>query len=266
MFQDNELGFSSYTAFMKFRFKAFGLHIFGSTCLFLLALSCLYLGWYRWPGWYLTGALTIVAMMAGIDIALGPLLTFIIANPVKPRRELARDISMIVVVQLVAASYGIATLWHGRPLYYTYSERFLEMVQATDLSAEQIALGQKLNPELAPHWYSLPRWIYAPLPKDPKVSEQIVSSAVVGGDDVIQMPRYYRPWEEGLPELRQKLRAVAKMTELGKRDKEAAAGRMMKFGVTVDQPVALPMMGRGKPLVGIIDPTTGAVRALIKVD
>src|SRR5882672_5042560 len=176
-------GFSAHGSLMKFRFKAFGLHVFASTCLFVLALGCLYLGWYRWPGWYLAGALTIVAMMAGIDVVLGPLLTLIIANPSKSRRVLARDISVIVVVQLAAAGYGITTLWQGRPLYYTYSERFLEMVQATDLHAEQIALGQKLNPGLAPHWYSRPRWIYVPLPKDGKLADEIMTASIQGGDD-----------------------------------------------------------------------------------
>jgi hypothetical protein len=251
---------------MKFRFKAFGLHVFGSTCLFVVALGCLYLGWYRWPGWYLSGALTIALLMAGIDVVLGPLLTLIIANPAKPRRELARDICIIVVVQLVAAGYGLTTLWHGRPLYYTYSERFLEMVQAGDLSKEQIALGQKLNPALAPHWYSLPRWIYVPLPKDKTLSDQIMQSSIQGGDDVIQMPRYYRPWNEGLPELRTRLRVVGEMTEIGLHDKELVAARMRDMGVAAGQRVALPMMGRGRPLVAIIDPATASIRTLIKLD
>jgi len=251
---------------MKFRFKALGLHVLGSSCLFLLALGCLYLGWYRWPGWYLAGALTIVAMMAGIDVVLGPLLTLIIANPSKSRRVLARDISVIVVVQLAAAGYGITTLWQGRPLYYTYSERFLEMVQATDLHAEQIALGQKLNPGLAPHWYSRPRWIYVPLPKDGKLADEIMTASIQGGDDVIQMPRYYRPWQDGLPEMLKNLRVVGKMTEIGKRDKEVAAARMRDLGVAADQPIALPMLGRGKPLVAVIDPKTGTIRDLIRVD
>ncbi len=251
---------------MKFRFKAFGLHVTASTCLFVLSLGTLYFGWYRWPGWYLTGATTIVLMMAGIDVVLGPLLTFIIANPAKPRRELARDIAIIATVQLAAMGYGLTTLWHGRPLYYTFSTRFLEMVQASDLSPEQIDLGRKLNPDFAPHWYTRPRWIYAPLPKDDKVAQQIVRSTIGGGDDVIQMPRYFRPWEDGVAELRKQLRPVAKMTELGVDDKEVAGRRMSEFGVKADQPVTLPMLGRGKPLVGVIDPATGKIRALLRVD
>jgi hypothetical protein len=251
---------------MKFRIKAFGLHVTASTCLFLLALGTLYFGWYRWPGWYLTGATSIVLMMAGIDVVLGPLLTFVIANPNKPRRELARDIAIIATVQLAAMGYGLTTLWQGRPLYYTFSTRFLEMVQASDLSPEQIALGRKLNPDFAPYWYSLPRWVYAPFPNDPKVVEQIVQSTIGGGDDVIQMPRYFRPWQEGVVELRKELRPVAKMTELAQRDKQIAGERMRELGVTADEPVALPMMGRTKPLVGVVDPVTGRVRTILRVD
>ena len=251
---------------MKFRFKAFGLHVAASTCLFLLALGTLYFGWYRWPGWYLTGATTIVLMMAGIDVVLGPLLTFIIANPGKPRRELARDIAIIAIVQLAAMGYGLTTLWHGRPLYYTFSTRFLEMVQASDLSPEEIELGQKLNPQFAPHWYSRPRWVYAPMPKDDGVAQQIVQNSISGGDDVIQMPQYFRPWGEGVAELRKTLRPVAKMTELTQHAKQVAGERMRQLGVTADQAVALPMLGRKNPIVGVIDPATGRIRDLLSAD
>lgn len=251
---------------MKFRLKLSGLHLLTSVCVLSLIWGALYLGWYRWPGWYLSGVLGVGAIMAAVDVVLGPSLTLIIANPGKTRRELTRDISIIAAVQLAALLYGTVTLWQGRPLYYTYSERFLEMVQAGDLQPEQVALGQQLNPQLAPHWYSLPRWIYAPLPKDDKAAERIVRSAVTGGDDVIQMPRYYRPWQEGVPELRKKLRILETMTELGSKDKQVAAQRMRQLGFRPDLPTVLPMMGRGKPLVGVVDPSTGRIETLIRVD
>jgi len=251
---------------MKFRLKAFGLHLSGSICVLAVLLAVLYLGWYRWPGWYLAGALKIGLMMVGVDVVLGPLMTLLIANPGKPRRELARDIGVIVLVQLLAAGYGITTLWNGRPLYYTYSEGVLEMVQAQDLNPEQVALGQKLNPGLAPHWYSLPRWIYAPLPKDKAVAQKIVTAAIGGEADVIDIPRYYRPWAEGLDELRKNLRPVRDTKELFGRDKEVAAERMRRLGFAPDQSVALPMIGKGKPLLAVVDPATAQIRTLIRID
>lgn len=251
---------------MKFRLKAFGLHLLGSACFMALVLGVLYLGWYRWPGWYLAGASGIALMMLGLDVALGPALTFVIANPGKPRRELARDIGIIVCVQIIAAGYGATTLWNGRVLYYVYSQRFLEIVQASDLDAGQVALGRKLDPEFAPHWYSLPRWIYAPLPKDENLQKQIVTGSITGGDDVIQMPRYYEPWEKGLLKLRTELRLVDKMTEFSRKEKETLKQRMKDRDFDPSQPIAIPMMGRVKPLLAVIDPKTVRIQALVRAD
>src|SRR5215831_1950780 len=115
---------------MRFRLKAFSLHLLGSCCALFIVLGALWLGWYRWPGWYLASALHIVGLLILVDLALGPTLTLIVANPGKPRRELARDIAVIVTVQIAALIYGGATLWGGRPLYYTFSFDRLEVVQA----------------------------------------------------------------------------------------------------------------------------------------
>jgi hypothetical protein len=197
---------------MRFRLRASGLHLIASAVVLTLVLGSLYFGWYRWPGWYLADAVRVVAALAGVDLALGPVLTFVVAGSTKPRRELTRDIVIIVVMQLLALSYGAMLLWKGRPLYYAYSEGILQLVQAYDIDAQQTALARKQNPGLAPHWYSLPRWIWAPLPQDPEERDRIIKSAVAGGDDVISMPRYFKPWDQGLPELREQLK---KMDQLG---------------------------------------------------
>ena len=42
----------------------------------------------------------------GVDLGLGPLLTFVIARSSKPRRVLARDVGIIVTVQLCAGLEG----------------------------------------------------------------------------------------------------------------------------------------------------------------
>jgi hypothetical protein len=251
---------------VKFRLKLFGAHLLSSASVLALVWAALYLGWYRWPGWYLSGVLSVAAVMAGVDVVLGPSLTLIIANPNKTRRELTRDIAIIVAVQLTALVYGAATLWHGRPLYYTYSVRFLQMVQAGDLSPEQIAMGQQVNPQLAPHWYSLPRWIYAPLPSDAKSAEQIVGAAVTGGDDVIELPRFYKPWEEGLSDIRANLWTLDKLPELTAKERVGVAQRMRELAMSSNQPTLLPMLGRGRPLVAVVDPKTAQIKTLIRVD
>jgi len=55
-------------------------------------------------------------VMIGVDVVLGPMLTFIFANTKKPRRELARDLGVFVVFQLCALTYGSLSLWNCRLL------------------------------------------------------------------------------------------------------------------------------------------------------
>ena len=249
---------------MRFRLTAFGLHLLASACALGLTLGALYAGWYRWPGWYLTGVLHVALILLSVDLALGPTVTLIIANPRKPRRELARDISIIVIVQLAALVYGAATLWRGRPLYYTFSADRLEMVQASNFAPDELALARRDNPALAPHWYSLARWVWAPLPDDPKEANRIMQSAIFGGRDVIDMPRYFKPWSAGLPQLRAQLASVGEMKALSPSQQRTAAARLRSRGIDPAQHNALLMWGvHGRRLVAVFDTRTLAIRTLL---
>jgi hypothetical protein len=249
---------------MRFRLKAFGLHLSASVTALTLIFGALYLGWYRWPGWYLTGVQHVVAIVAFVDLALGPTLTLIVANPRKPRRTLARDIGVIVTVQLAALVYGAATLWLGRPLYYTFSVDRLQIVQASDLEAGEIALARRQNPALTPHWYSLPRWIWAPLPENPDEAARIARSTLFGGQDVIQMPRYFRAWEQGLPKLREQLRSLDEIQALSRAEKQTLRARVSQLGLVPEKRNALLMWGDVRRVVVMFDPDTLHIRAILK--
>jgi hypothetical protein len=249
---------------MRFRFKASGLHLLASAIALTLVLGTLYLGWYRWPGWYLADVVQVVLVLAGVDLALGPLLTFVIARSSKSRRVLTRDIAMIVAVQLCALVYGTVSLWNGRPLYYAFSENVLQLVQAYDIDAQEITLARQSNPEFVPHWYSLPRWIWAPLPQDSQERDSIVTSAITGGNDVISMPRYFKHWEQGLPDLRRQLKKVDDLGFFSAAEKNSLKEQMRAAGLAADQLISIPLTGRGRPLLAVFDPASLKMTALFK--
>jgi hypothetical protein len=249
---------------MKFRLKAFGLHLLASTVALMLIFGALYLGWYRWPGWYLADVSQVVFVMAGVDLVVGPLLTFVIAQAGKPRRVLARDIGVVVVIQLIALIYGTMSIWNGRPLYYAFSETVLQVVQAYDINPGESALARRQKAALAPHWYSLPRWIWVPLPQDSKERERIVASAVSGGDDVISMPRYFKPWEQGLPELRNQLKKVDDLGYFSAAEKKLLKEHMRAAGLSSDQLNSIPLTGRGHPLLAVLEPASLKITGIFK--
>lgn len=251
---------------MRFRLGAFGLHLSGSAVALTLVLGTFWLAWYQWPGWYLASALHVVGILVMVDLVLGPTLTLIVAAPGKPRRVLARDIGVIVTVQLAALLYGATTLWLGRPLYYTFSVDRLELVQASDLRAVDIAAGQRDNPSLAPFWYSRPRWIWAPLPANPEEAAKIVSGALLGGADVIQMPKLFRPWKAALPELRKQLRNVDQIVYFSRAEKARLKSRLSQRGLAPDKADAIVMWGGSRRMLVVFDLDTLEVRATLAPD
>lgn len=252
---------------MRFRLKSFGLHLLGSATALTLVLGALYVGWYRWPGWYLCGVLHVVGILVLVDLFLGPALTLTVANPQKARRVLARDITVIVTAQLTALVYGAVTLWGGRPLYYTFSADRLELVQASDIEKSEIERAARENARLAPHWYSLPRWVWAPLPDDPDEAMRIVNDASFGsGKDVIDMPRYFKPWDQGLPKLREKLARVDDIQYFSKPEKQLLRTRLRQRGITPDQRNAVIMWGGSRRVLAVFNPSTLKLAALLKAD
>jgi hypothetical protein len=180
-------------------------------------------------------------------------MTLIIANKNKSRRELTRDIGIIVAVQVCALIYGSTSLWNGRPLYYAFSVNILQLVQAYDIDSHEAELGRQQNAELAPHWYSTPRWIWAPLPTDPEQAQKIVTGAVSGADDVTSMPRYFKRWEQGLTELRGQLKNVDNVSYYSPGEKKKLKERLQAAGFSADQMNTMPLTGRGKPLLAVFD-------------
>jgi hypothetical protein len=251
---------------MNFRLSALGTHLLGSAAVLSLVLGVLYLGWYHWPGWYLANAQGVILVMVVVDLALGPLLTGVIANPAKPRRELVRDIAIIVAVQVAALAYGGVQLWRGRPLYYAFSENVLQVVQAYDLDAAEVDAACAAGLAFCPRWYSMPRWIWAPLPKDPKLAHEIVERAIRGGTDVSAIPRYYQAWDAGLGALRMQLKPLDAVNYFSPNQKRQLAVAMRGAGLVTGVANAIPLTGRAHPLLAVFDPATLRLSGYFSVD
>jgi hypothetical protein len=102
------------------------------------------------------------------------------------------------------------------------------------------------------------------MPSDPKLANEIVQSVIGGGSDVVDMPRYFRGWEQGLPELRKQLKPAGQLRELSKQQQQQVAAQARALGLPTDQPNAMFMAGRTENLVALFDPGTLKLRALVR--
>ena len=143
---------------------------------------------------------------------------------------------MIAVVQLVALAYGTVTC--GRDGRSTTPSRPIAWrpCRHRTSSRRRVALARKENPAFAPHWYSRPRWVWAPLPDDPdKATDDRQSATIFGeGQDVIDMPRYFKPWDAGLPRCEKQLKPLGDIKYFSKPEKQTLKERMTRRGLNPD--------------------------------
>jgi hypothetical protein len=249
---------------MQFRARAFSLHLLSSAIVLTLVVAVLYFGWYAWPAWYLVGALPVTAILVMVDVGLGPLATLVIANPKKPRAEFRRDLAVILIVQLLALGYGTYTLWKGRPMFYTFSLDRFEAVPASSIDDDDMDIARRENPAFVPDVFSTPRWAWAPLPEQTDERKEIVQSALIGsGKDVINMPRYFKPFEQAQSAIRAQLRPIDEVRGLTMAEKKLLAPQVAEIG-PADKIGAILFDGPSKSAVAVLDRDTLDIKAILK--
>ena len=78
------------------------------------------------------------------------------------------------------------------------------------------------------------------------------------------MPRYFKPWEQGLPKLREQLQRLDDIRYLSKEERQALRARLARRGLATDQRNALIMWGGSRRLLVLFDPTTLEIRAMLR--
>ena len=97
------------------KLKATGIHLLISLFIFVLLVLWIYLDLY--PSFYfnMSGGIQGLGLMFGVDVVLGPLLTFLVFNPHKKLREIISDLVIVGFVQLGALGYGVYTVYQEHP-------------------------------------------------------------------------------------------------------------------------------------------------------
>jgi len=121
---------------LKLRFQAFALHLVTSVLIALVSLYLVFIVWHPAPLAKAVGVTHIFIMMLGIDVILGPLLTFLVAK--QGKKSLKFDLGVIVLLQLAAFTYGIYNIAISRPVYIAFDTIRFEVVQANNIPVESL--------------------------------------------------------------------------------------------------------------------------------
>lgn len=132
------------------RAKAFLIHLGISLILLISALAVIFLTWY--PGQFiLVGGLEGLALLSGVTLVLGPVLTLVIFNPGKKTVLIKLDLVIIGVTQAVCIAFGLWIIYQERPILQVVADDGIYVVSASELRAHSMDIKQLNLPDRTPH-------------------------------------------------------------------------------------------------------------------
>jgi hypothetical protein len=180
-----------HTSRFKPAFKAMSVH-FGLSLLVAAAVALLvFTLWFPYPYRELAGGKELFILVMAVDIVCGPLLTFVLFSPTKPKKELITDISLIAVIQILALCYGIWTVWQVRPIYLVQESNKFTIISRSSLLASEL---NEISEELKPTYFGEP--IRVGLRELTYLeSQKIIADIRAGGHDAYEHPIFYTKYD-----------------------------------------------------------------------
>lgn len=125
------------------RARAAGIHVALSALVALLAGLLVFGLWYPFPYREISGGRDLFRLVIAVDVVLGPLLTFAVYNLAKPRKELRRDLAVIVLLQLAGLAYGLWTVHLARPVHMVFEVERFRVVHQVEIPLELVDRAPK---------------------------------------------------------------------------------------------------------------------------
>lgn len=222
------------------KLKAFSIHLCFSIFVSILAATLVFGFWYSYPYRVISGGNSLFLMVLGVDVIVGPLITFCVYNAKKSPREKLLDFSLIGALQLMALVYGLWTMYQARPVHVVFEyDRFVVIhaveVPPTDFSSLSLEIDPL--PLFGPTFISL-----QPVHEQDKLK---FTMAALSGVPVAAHPELWRAYADAKKEILKIARPAGDLLVRFPSQDAQVEESIRRAGMVLDKIVYLPVVSRG---------------------
>jgi hypothetical protein len=243
------------------RVRAFTVHLAISIVIAAVVVLAMYFLWYPTPYFQAMGGGLLLALIVGVDVIIGPMITLFIFDLQK--KSLKFDLAFIAVVQLAALLYGAMTMFQARPAYVVYYKDRFDVVVPARIPESELKRARGTPYQALP--IAGPELVALNLPDDKKEIDRM-SSQSEAALDFVAFPQHYVPYEQkaklaglaskSLSELKQKNqqleRVNVELTEL-----------LRKADISESKAGYLPLNTKANDMAVILERENGKILGMI---
>ena len=234
---------SSFRQRVRVATKVSILHLCASALIALIVATLVFGAWFPYPYRHLADGQHLFWIMVGVDVVCGPLLTLVLFNPAKSRRELRLDLSLVALIQLAALAYGLYSISLARPVIQAFETDRFAVVSAAEIDPGQL-------PQAPPAWRTLPwngpRLVGVRAPRDGNETLYSIELSLQGVEPSVR-PGWWQPYEQSIPAVQRRMKKLADL-----RSARPAAGQALidqavrQTGQPLEALFYLPLTSRKK--------------------
>ena len=178
-------------------------HLSVSILIAFIIIGVVFFVWYPSPLATAVGVTHIFLMLLAIDVIIGPFLGLLVYKVGK--KTLKMDLSIIIVLQILALGYGIYSIEQGRPVWIAFNVDRFELVRKNEIITDHIE--QALPKFQHSSWFK-PQWVGVEFAKDANVRSDDLFAEALGGISIAQKPERYVDFSEATMQLKQRAKSL----------------------------------------------------------
>jgi hypothetical protein len=243
------------------RWKASAIHLGISAAIGITVVVLMLSLWYPQHYFAAMGGDTLILLLIGVDVVIGPLITLVIFDPKK--KNLRFDLAVIALLQAAALVYGCSVMFKARPVYNVFVVDRFEVIAANAVDDES---REKAKPAFRSLSLTGPRLAAALEPTDPKRLAGIVMSAAGGGNDLSNLPDLFVPYDDVKARAGQSAKPLAELVKRQPQDAPVVRAFVVASGRAEDAVGYLPMKARNRDMAVVVDRKTGDIVGIVPVN
>lgn len=244
------------------RTRAALLHLGISVVIGICAMALLFGVWYPPPYFSAAGADQLALLLIGVDVGIGPLLTFIVFKPGK--KGLKFDLFVIAALQLGALVYGLHTVAVSRPVFLVFAVDRFELVAANQIADADLKQGEEER--FRQRSWKGPLLVYGEMPTDPKEQSELTFSGVEGRD-LQNLPKYFRDYDRNAAKVAEHAKDLATLRSQIDASSMAELDSWLQRHTLSDADVRwVPVVSRRKDATVLVARGSGKVLAALPIE
>jgi len=245
-------------------FFAFLTHFGISSSVAIVIAFLVFYFYFPYPYREIVGGRELFWLIVSVDVICGPLLTVVVFDRRKPRRELTLDLSCIALIQILALTYGLHTLWHVRPVYLVFEVDRFRVVTYADIKKDELQPATHALHRLPWHGGIRLLGIRAPLNNDEEMES--VDFALQGYDTSTR-PRWWQDYALSIPEVKQRAQPAVALIQKQPQQAQLVRDAIIQAGKSQEDVLWLPVTSfRSAEWIVLLDKNTAQPMTFLPID